>query len=46
MQNTTRYVIPQACAKIAYSILSAKRDTLRDVSIVYVPLSLVYIATA
>ena len=28
----TRYVIPEDCANIAYSIVSAKRDAFRDVS--------------
>jgi hypothetical protein len=32
LQNVTRYVIPEACANIAYSIVSAKRDAFRDVS--------------
>ena len=30
LQNVTRYVIPEACEKIVYTIVSAKRDTLRD----------------
>jgi hypothetical protein len=28
----TRYVIPEACANVAYSIVSAKRDAFRDAS--------------
>jgi hypothetical protein len=32
LQNVTRYVIPEACANIAYSIVSAKRDAFRDAS--------------
>jgi hypothetical protein len=32
LQNVTRYVIPEACANIEYSIVSAKRDAFRDVS--------------
>jgi hypothetical protein len=32
LQNVTRYVIPEASANIAYSIVSAKRDAFRDAS--------------
>jgi hypothetical protein len=32
LQNVTCYVIPEACANIAYSIVSAKRDAFRDTS--------------
>jgi hypothetical protein len=32
LQNVTRYVIPEACANIAYSIVSVKRDAFRDAS--------------
>ena len=32
LQNVTRYVIPESCANIAYSIVSAKRDAFRDAS--------------
>jgi hypothetical protein len=28
----TRYVIPEACGNITYSIVSAKRDAFRDAS--------------
>jgi hypothetical protein len=31
-QNVTSYVIPEACPNITYSIVSAKRDALRDAS--------------
>ena len=34
LQNVTRYVIPEACAKIAYSIVSEKHHALRDPSII------------
>jgi hypothetical protein len=30
LQNVTRYVIPEACANIAYSIVHPKRDAFRD----------------
>ena len=32
LQNVTRYVIPEVCANIAYSIVSTKRDAFRDAS--------------
>ena len=34
LENVTRYVIPESCGNIAYSIVSAKRDAFRDVSII------------
>ncbi len=32
LQNVTRYVIPEACSNIVYSIASAKRDAFHDTS--------------
>ena len=32
LQNVTRYVIPEACTNIVYSIVSSKRHAFRDVS--------------
>ena len=32
LQNVTLYVIPEACANIVYSIVSAKCDAFRDAS--------------
>jgi hypothetical protein len=32
VQNVTRYVIPEVCGNITYSIVSGKRDTFIDVS--------------
>ena len=32
LENVTRYVNPESCANIAYSIVSGKRDTFRDAS--------------
>jgi hypothetical protein len=32
LQNVTRYVIPEVCVNITYSIVSAKRDAFRDAS--------------
>jgi hypothetical protein len=31
-KNTTRYAIPEVCAKIVYSSVSARSDTLNDAS--------------
>ena len=35
LQNVTRYVIPEACGNITYSIVSAKRDAFHDASSIY-----------
>ena len=35
LQNVTRYVIPESCTNIVYSIVSAKRDTFRDASSIH-----------
>jgi len=35
LQNTTRYVIAEAFANIAFSIVSAKSDALRDASSIW-----------